>query len=163
MIGTRRPLDRSISHGDTALLDRQRPDGEWCFELEADSTIPAGYVLFRHYLGEPVDSGLEPRSPSICGGRKARSMAAGRCSTKATLISSTSLKAYFALKTIGDPVEAPHMTRAREAMRSRGGAARCNVFTRIMLGLFRDHSMARGADDARRGHAVSEMVSIPSR
>ena len=34
---------------------------------------------------------------------------------------SASVKAYFALKMIGD-VDAPHMVRAREAIRSRGGA-----------------------------------------
>jgi squalene-hopene/tetraprenyl-beta-curcumene cyclase len=49
---------------------------------------------------------------------------------------SASVKAYFALKMIGDPVEAPHMVRAREAIRSRGGASRANVFTRLMLALF---------------------------
>ena len=32
--------------------DLQRPDGHWVFELEADATIPAEYVLLRHYLGE---------------------------------------------------------------------------------------------------------------
>ena len=37
---------------------------------------------------------------------------------------------------IGDSVDAAHMRRAREAMRARGGAARANVFTRIMLALF---------------------------
>ena len=37
----------------------QRPDGHWVFELEADATIPAEYVLLRHYLGEPVDAELE--------------------------------------------------------------------------------------------------------
>jgi Squalene-hopene cyclase N-terminal domain len=30
---------------------------------------------------------------------------------------------------------APRMTRAREAIPAHGGAARCNVFTRIMLAL----------------------------
>jgi squalene-hopene/tetraprenyl-beta-curcumene cyclase len=49
---------------------------------------------------------------------------------------SASVKAYFALKMIGDPVDAPHMVRAREAIHSRGGAARSNVFTRLMFALF---------------------------
>ena len=55
----RQNLDRSISAATQALLDCQRPDGEWCFELEADATIPSEYILFRHFLGEPVDSGME--------------------------------------------------------------------------------------------------------
>jgi len=49
---------------------------------------------------------------------------------------SASVKAYFALKMIGDSVDAAHMVRAREAIRSRGGASRANVFTRLMLALF---------------------------
>ena len=46
------------------------------------------------------------------------------------------MKAYFALKAAGDPVDAPHMARARSAILARGGARRCNVFTRITLALF---------------------------
>ena len=37
----------------------QRDDGHWVFELEADATIPAEYVLLHHYLGEPDDPELE--------------------------------------------------------------------------------------------------------
>ncbi len=46
------------------------------------------------------------------------------------------MKAYFALKMIGDDPDAPHMRRAREAILARGGAAQSNVFTRILLSLF---------------------------
>ena len=49
---------------------------------------------------------------------------------------SATVKTYYALKLAGDDVEAPHMRRAREAVLARGGAARCNVFTRITLALF---------------------------
>jgi squalene-hopene/tetraprenyl-beta-curcumene cyclase len=37
---------------------------------------------------------------------------------------------------IGDPPDADHMRRAREAIRSRGGASRSNVFTRALLALY---------------------------
>ena len=49
---------------------------------------------------------------------------------------SATVKAYFALKMIGDDPNAPHMARAREALLARGGAGACNVFTRILLALF---------------------------
>src|SRR4029078_181047 len=49
---------------------------------------------------------------------------------------SATVKAYFALKMIGDDIGAAHMARAREALRSRGCAANANVFTRIMMALF---------------------------
>ena len=52
---------------------------------------------------------------------------------------SATVKAYFALKMIGDCADAPHMKRAREAILVRGGADRANVFTRINC----SRSMAR--------------------
>ena len=42
-------LDRSIDRAMAALARQQRPDGHWVFELEADATIPAEYVLLRHF------------------------------------------------------------------------------------------------------------------
>ena len=49
---------------------------------------------------------------------------------------SASVKAYFALKMIGDPVDAPHMVQARTWILERGGAANSNVFTRNLLALY---------------------------
>ncbi|MBV8169142.1 MAG: squalene--hopene cyclase, partial [Alphaproteobacteria bacterium] len=49
---------------------------------------------------------------------------------------SASVKAYYALKLVGDSVDAPHMRRAREAILAFGGAAKANVFTRYALALF---------------------------
>ena len=128
-------LTHSIESATQALLARQRPDGHWVFELEADATIPAEYVLLRHYLGEPVDAVLEQkiavylrRIQGAHGGWPL--FADGDVDVSATV------KAYFALKMIGDSIDADHMRRAREAVLARGGAARANVFTRIMLALF---------------------------
>src|SRR5205085_6948491 len=47
-----------------------------------------------------------------------------------------SVKAYFALKLTGivDP-HSPEMTRARDIIRSLGGAAACNSFTKFYLAL----------------------------
>ena len=49
---------------------------------------------------------------------------------------SASVKAYVALRMIGDPLDAPHMVRARDAILAQGGAAYSNVFTRTTLALF---------------------------
>src|SRR5262245_33493924 len=54
-------LEQSIASATSALCALQRPDGHFVFELEADATIPAEYVLMRHYRGEPVDSALEAK------------------------------------------------------------------------------------------------------
>jgi len=128
-------VDRSIEAATGALLALQRPDGHWVFELEADATIPAEYVLLRHYLAEPVDAALEAKIAAYL--RRVQGDHGGwPLFHDGAFDMSASVKAYFALKMIGDAVDAPHMIRAREAIRSRGGASRANVFTRLMLALF---------------------------
>src|SRR5947209_5850317 len=128
-------VDHSIETASRALLALQRPDGHWVFELEADATIPAEYVLLRHYLAEPVDAALEAKIAVYL--RRIQGDHGGwPLFRDGAFDMSASVKAYFALKMIGDPTDAPHMRRAREAIRSRGGASRSNVFTRAMLALF---------------------------
>src|SRR6185369_7438251 len=104
-----------------ALLALQQPDGHWVFELEADATIPAEYVLLRHYLGEPVDSELE-RKIAVYLRRIQGKHDGWPLFHDGEFDMSASVKAYFALKMIGDSVDAPHMVRAREAIHARGGA-----------------------------------------
>src|SRR5258707_7424485 len=128
-------LEKSISRATEAVLAYRQADGHWVFELEADSTIPAEYVLLRHYLGEPVDAVLEAKIANYL--RRFQVVHGGwRLVHDGDFDMSASVKAYFALKMIGDSVEAPHMARAREAIRSRGGAIHSNVFTRFMLAMF---------------------------
>jgi squalene-hopene/tetraprenyl-beta-curcumene cyclase len=128
-------LDRSIEAATAALLALQQGDGHWVFELEADATIPAEYVLLRHYLGEPVAVALEAKIASYL--RRIQGDHGGwPLFRDGAFDMSASVKAYFALKMMGEATDAAHMSRAREAIRSRGGASRCNVFTRMMLALF---------------------------
>src|SRR5713101_3749724 len=133
------PAASGVAHGieaaTRALLAMQQADGHWVFELEADATIPAEYVLLRHYLAEPVDTVLEAKIAVYL--RRIQGDHGGwPLFRDGAFDMSASVKAYFALKMIGDPVDAAHMVRAREAIRSRGGASRSNVFTRLMLALF---------------------------
>ena len=128
-------LETSISAATKALLDYRQPDGHWVFELEADSTIPSEYVLLRHYLGEPVDAALEAKIANYL--RRTQGAHGGwPLVHDGPFDMSASVKSYFALKMIGDSVDAPHMARAREAIRSRGGAGNSNVFTRFLLALY---------------------------
>ena len=128
-------LEASVASATQALLDHRQPDGHWVFELEADCTIPAEYVLLRHYLAEPVDAELERKIGNYL--RRIQGAHGGwPLVHEGAFDMSASVKAYFALKMIGDSVDAPHMVRAREAMRSRGGAIHSNVFTRFMLAMF---------------------------
>lgn len=128
-------LEAGIGAATQALLDMQRPDGHWVFELEADATIPAEYVLLRHYLGEDVDRDLEAKIGNYL--RRIQGKHDGwPLFHDGAFDMSASVKAYFALKMIGDPIDANHMRRAREAILSRGGAANSNVFTRALLALY---------------------------
>jgi squalene-hopene/tetraprenyl-beta-curcumene cyclase len=128
-------LEASIASATRALLDFRQPDGHWVFELEADCTIPAEYVLLRHYLGEPVDAVLEAKIANYL--RRVQGAHGGwPLVHDGAFEMSASVKAYFALKMIGDPIDAPHMVRACEAIRSRGGAVNSNVFTRFLLSMF---------------------------
>jgi squalene-hopene/tetraprenyl-beta-curcumene cyclase len=128
-------LEASIASAAKALCALQRADGHFVFELEADATIPAEYVLMRHYRGEPVDAELEAKIARYL--RRIQSTDGGWPLFHAGASDvSASVKAYFALKMIGDSPEAPHMTKARDLIRSRRGASSSNVFTRNLLALY---------------------------
>ena len=141
---------RKAGHGDAALegavrlarealLRRQQPDGHWVFELEADATIPAEYIMLRCFFGRRDAT----REAAI--GRYLRRLQAQEAPSAAggwplfhggPSDVSCSVKAYFALRLIGDAADEPHRVRARAAILAAGGAARSNVFTRCTLALF---------------------------
>jgi squalene-hopene/tetraprenyl-beta-curcumene cyclase len=130
-----RDLDQNIARATEALLASQQADGHWVFELEADATIPAEYVLLRHYLGEPIAKELEAKIAVYL--RRIQGAHGGwPLFHDGAFDMSASVKAYFALKMIGDDPKADHMRRAREAILKRGGAANANVFTRVLLSLY---------------------------
>jgi squalene-hopene/tetraprenyl-beta-curcumene cyclase len=128
-------LQASIGAASSALCDHQQGDGHFVFELEADDTIPAEYVLLRHHLGEPVDAVLEAKIASYL--RRRQGTHGGWALVQdGDFDMSASVKVYFALKMIGESMDAPHMARARRAILSRGGAINSNVFTRFTLAMF---------------------------
>ena len=130
-----RRLEDDIDRAAQALLRRQRDDGHWVFELEADATIPSEYVLLRHYLGEPDDLELE-RKIGVYLRRIQGEHGGWPLFHDGAFDISATVKAYFCLKMIGDSPDAPHMAKARDAILARGGAEQANVFTRILLALF---------------------------
>src|SRR6187431_2329890 len=128
-------LEASIASAAKALCALQRADGHFVFELEADATIPAEYVLMCHYRGEPVDAEIEMKIARYL--RRIQSADGGWPLFHGGASDvSASVKAYFALKMIGDSPEAAHMARARSPILAKGGAANSNVFTRNLLALY---------------------------
>jgi squalene-hopene/tetraprenyl-beta-curcumene cyclase len=128
-------LDRAVARAAAALGAAQRKDGHWVFELEADATIPAEYILLRHYLGEPEDLELEEK---IARYLRRIVIPDGGWSLfhDGKFDISASIKAYYALKMTGEDIDAPHMARARDRILAAGGVAKSNVFCRFQLALF---------------------------
>ena len=127
-------LDVTVARAQARLLREQKPDGHFVFELEADATIPAEFVLLTHFLNRP-DEALEQAIGTYL--RRIQGDHGGwPLFHDGTFDLSASVKAYFALKMIGDAPDAPHMARARAAILAAGGAERANVFTRAQLALF---------------------------
>ncbi len=134
-VQSRAALETSIARATDAILADQRPDGHWVYELEADATIPAEYILLVHYLGEAPNLELERK---IVRYLRRIQLADGGWPlfTDGAMDVSASVKAYFALKMAGEREDAEHMRRARAAILGAGGAEAVNVFTRILLALF---------------------------
>src|SRR5207237_5308922 len=128
-------LEQNIRAATDALLADQQPDGHWVFELEADATIPAEYVLMVHYFAEEPNLELE-RKIGVYLRRIQGAHGGWPLFHEGDFDMSASVNAYFALKMIGDDINAPHMKRAREAILSRGGGIKSNVFTRALLSLY---------------------------
>ena len=129
-----RHLDRLIETVTADIARRQAEDGHWAFELEADATIPAEYILLNHYLGT-IDDALEAKLANYL--RRVQGVHGGwPLYHDGDFNMSASTKAYYALKLVGDDPDAVHMVRARKAILEHGGAAKSNVFTRFALALF---------------------------
>jgi squalene-hopene/tetraprenyl-beta-curcumene cyclase len=127
-------LDRAVFDARDALVARQSAQGYWLFELEADCTIPAEYIMMMHYLDE-IDPVLEKKLAVYLRSHQA-DHGGWPLYHGGDLNISCTIKSYYALKLAGDDINALHMVRARTAILERGGAARANVFTRIALALF---------------------------
>lgn len=127
-------LTSAIQRARDKLLAEQQADGHWVYELEADCTIPAEYILMNHFAGE-IDVETEE---AIARYLRAQQTDEGGWTlyTGGAFDISCSVKAYYALKLVGDKAQAEHMTRARNLILNHGGAAHCNVFTRITMALF---------------------------
>lgn len=127
-------LDVTIDEAASWLVQQQHDDGHWVFELEADATMASEFVLLNHFLDE-IEDPLEQRMGNYL--RRIQGAHGGwPLFYDGDPDLSATVKAYYALKIIGDDPDAPHMRKARELILNMGGAARANVFTRYWLALF---------------------------
>jgi squalene-hopene/tetraprenyl-beta-curcumene cyclase len=114
------------------LNSLQHPSGFWCGELEGDSILQSEYILLKFIIEQEND----PRLPKIANYLRRQQRPSdgawvqypgGQPDLSATV------KAYFALKLLGDSVDAPHMKKARDLVLKLGGAELCNTYSKFYL------------------------------
>ncbi|HYO84480.1 MAG TPA: squalene--hopene cyclase [Bryobacteraceae bacterium] len=124
------------------LLELQAPEGYWCGELTADTTLESDYILLQLWLYPPekgvwhrrwhphvvksAASVLQRQLPD--GGWNIHS--GGPAEVNATA------RAYVALKLAGFDPDEPRMARARNRVLALGGLQACNSYTKINLSFF---------------------------
>src|SRR5436190_6979953 len=122
-------VELALTRAEACLLGKQHDAGYWVGELQGDSILESEYLLMKFILGQEDD----PELPLIANYLRSLQQPDGGWNMypggKADL--SGTVKAYFALKLMGDDPAAPHMTRARDLIHSLGGAEKCNTFTKF--------------------------------
>src|SRR5215472_2769809 len=116
------------------LFAQQHKDGYWCGELEADSTLESDYIASHTLLGTGNRTRMEQAVPEIL--RRQNEDGGWPIFAGGPSNISASVKAYFALKLMGEKADHPALERARTKILNMGGAIECNTFTKICLCFF---------------------------
>ena len=123
-----------INYCKKKIINDQKKDGHWVYELEADTTIPSEYILMNHFLGI-TEKKLETRLAKYI--KKEQNQDGGwPLFWKGESNISTSVKAYYALKLSGEKETSSIMLKAKKKILDLGGAKNSNVFTKISLAMF---------------------------
>lgn len=121
----------TLANAQAALLAKQDAKGFWVGELQGDSILESEYLLLKFILGQEND----PELPRIANYLRQLQQPDGGWNMYpggSNDLSGT-VKGYFALKLMGDDLNAPHMRLAREMCLRLGGAENCNSFTKFYL------------------------------
>jgi squalene-hopene/tetraprenyl-beta-curcumene cyclase len=120
-------LQSTCRRAQQALLSLQKSDGHWCGELQGDSILESEYILMKFILGQeraPMRDGRdgwETLTKIANYLRKLQRADGGWGQYPGSDIDlSATVKAYFALKLMGDDSQSPHMIKAKEVIRTSG-------------------------------------------
>ncbi len=116
------------------LLALQHEQGWWQGELETNVTMDAEDLLMREFLGVRTPEQTAASARWIASQQREDGTWANFYGGPGDL--STTVEAYVALRLAGHDPGAPHMARAAEWIRGRGGIPATRVFTRVWLALF---------------------------
>ena len=125
-----------------ALFARQSPEGFWCGELTADTTLESDYILLQLWMHPPQGDVWDPpsrdRIDKACVSILERQLPDGSFNIyrggPAEL--NATIKAYCALKLAGHAAESEPLRRARRWILELGGLQAANSYVKINLSLF---------------------------
>ena len=136
-------VDHAVQQAAAALLAIQRPDGYWCGELTADSTLESDYVLLQLWMHPAGADGVwnppsKRRIEKACRQILQRQLPDGGWNTYQPGPSelNATVRAYTALKLCGHDPASTAMARARHRALELGGLQECNSYTKINFSLF---------------------------
>ncbi len=137
-----RAIPATLQKAVANLLGQQDARGYWCGELTADTTLESDYILLQLWMHPPVAGVWNPPTMPLVQ-KAAQSILSRQLPDGGfniyqhgpTEVSAT-VKAYFALKLSGLPVDDPRLARARECILARGGMQAANSYVKINLSLF---------------------------
>ena len=127
-------LSSIISKSLSKEIKKISKEGYSVYELEADVTIPAEYILMMHFIGE-IDIEVQNKIKKYILKLQNKEGGWPLFYDGESNISAT-VKAYYALKLCGIKANDRLMLRAKEVILKNGGAEKSNVFTKISLAMF---------------------------
>lgn len=129
----------SIDRAAEALFAKQHDNGHFCAEFEGDSILNTEYILMKAALGQfdapvatPKERELFRKMGVFIRMIQREDGTWGQYPGSGPDISAC-VKAYLALKLLGDDRDAPHMRKARERILELGGAEKVNTFSMFYL------------------------------
>jgi squalene-hopene/tetraprenyl-beta-curcumene cyclase len=122
------------------LLNKQNPEGWWCAELEADTTLESYFILFKWLFNHPDD----PKIPKYARVLRDSILPDGGWNTYGggPAEVSISVLSYLALKLAGISADEPDMRRSRDVILKMGGAVKANTYTKYHLAFFGQYDWA---------------------
>ncbi|MBI4893531.1 MAG: squalene--hopene cyclase [Acidobacteria bacterium] len=132
----------TLLRSQAALLDLQKPEGYWCGDLLADTTLESDYILLQLWLHAPTAEGWNPpnwdRIQKAAQSILRRQLPDGGFNIYpgGPADISASIKAYTALKLAGIDPEGDALRRARNRILLLGGIQAANSYVKINLSLF---------------------------
>ncbi len=127
-------IDSTIESSRDWLIERQNPEGWWCAELEADTTLESYFILFKTLFGHRDD----PKIPKLAKVIRECILPEGAWNIYegGPPEISISCLSYFAMKLAGVPASDPDMIKSRDAILKMGGVVKANTYTKYYLAFF---------------------------